>query len=91
MRIVFGCVGFATNPVFLYRGDRGEDPPLPYGTVIDMHDDVRYWQENYMPNRVTEQDVLKEYKFQVEKHGAKMFDVSKEAWINYRFGQEIKR
>lgn len=87
MRIVFECVGFATNPVFLYRGD---ETPLPYGTVIDRHDELEYWPENYKPDIVSEDYVLNEYRIQ-DSNGAKIFDVSKEAWINSKFGQEIKR
>jgi hypothetical protein len=89
MKIVFECVGFRTNPLFL---DRGDDRPLPYGTIIDARmdgtgTDLEFWPENYMPNVVSEEQIRQTYNDMVKQYRVAIFDVSKQAWLEDRFGE----
>jgi|TARA_Y100000034_G_scaffold54339_1_gene66594 hypothetical protein len=92
MKIIFECLGFATNPCFLLDTENDDARPLPYGTVCTMpskEGELEYWRENYYdhPDGVTEEQVLAAYKEQFSEHGVVINDVSKEAWLEERFGE----
>jgi len=87
MKIIFECLGFATNPCFILDTEDDSARPLPYGAVLD-NNKLEYWIENYMPSIVSEAEVLAEYKRQLEECGVCINDVSKEAWLDERFGEK---
>jgi hypothetical protein len=86
MKIVFECLGFATNPCFI---DRGDERPLPYGTIVTnlLEKKLDFWPENYDPNYVSESAVIAEYEKQYAERGVCINDVSKDAWLNDTFGE----
>jgi len=89
MKIVFECLGFATNPLFLLDPEDTDARPIPYGTICAMHgeDNLEFWRENYNSSMTTESDVIAEYEKQYAERGVCINDVSKDAWLNDTFGE----
>ncbi len=89
MKIIFECLGFATNPCFLLDIEDKDARPIPYGTICAMHgdDNLEFWRENHNPSMATEAEVMAAYKEQFAEYGVAINDVSKEAWLEERFGE----
>ena len=85
-KIVFESLGLATNPLFIDIGN-GE-PPIPYGVIADFHNGPDFWRENYMHDVFTEEQILEAYEKQFKEKGVIINDVSKEAWLEGRFGEQ---
>lgn len=88
MKIIFECVGFYTNPLFLLDTDNPDARPLPYGTIVDDQGVLDFWPENYMPDVVNEEQIRQAYKEMLDKDGVSIYDVSKQAWLDNRFGDK---
>ena len=100
MKIAFGCLGFSTNSVFIQL-----DPDEHFhhvGTIDNTFEEPEFsiWgifsRDPLEEERLTKlaednkAKIVEEYNRMYEKHGVAINDISKEAWLEGRYGEPLE-
>ena len=87
-KIYFECLGFTTNPVQVEQADKPF--PVYIGDVVDRLGDGNYTFDIFPGVRLSEitgDEIVQAYKKAFASSGVIINDVSKEAWLESRYGE----
>ncbi|MGI9569979.1 MAG: hypothetical protein ACR2PH_09655 [Desulfobulbia bacterium] len=93
MKVYFECVGFESTQVYV-ENKNSDKSPVPYGSITvslgveEFHKHIMHYHENEVAN-ISQEEIIQAYIEQCEKHGVVVNDVSKEAWLEGRYGEPV--